>query len=74
MVLFPTLGAASSLVAVDDFPPKLSLVHTLWQTFSQVRALIPVKEFLYPQSNAQSVHNVGMVFHSLSTGAHRHLL
>ena len=60
--------------AVDDLWAKLSLVHSLCGAFPQVRALMPLKEFLYPQRNAQSVHNVGAVFHKLSTGAIGHLL
>jgi hypothetical protein len=59
---------------VDDFVPNLSLVHSRIPMFPQVKGWFPQKEFLYPQSNPQSVHNVAALFHRLSTGVFRHLL
>lgn len=67
---FPT----PNLQAVDEASAKEVLVHMLFRTFPQVRALLGLKLFLYPQLGPQTVHKQEQVMHRLSTGVEDPLL
>ena len=59
-----------NLEAVDECSLKESFIHMELRTFPQVRAIIGLKVFLYPQVAPQAVHKQGPLIHNLSTAVH----
>jgi hypothetical protein len=58
---------SGGLQAVDEGLVKEYLVHTPVCVFSQVRAMMSVKLFLFPQVRPQAVHKLCRLVHRLST-------
>jgi hypothetical protein len=59
--------AQSRNQAVDEIPHKKYFLHMLGGTFSQVRAHVNDKVFLFPQLSQQAVHKLCQLLHRLST-------